>query len=463
MPLTPYKHQIHTADFVLEHPQALVFSDPGTGKTASILLAFLAYKEAGGKGRMLVVAPKSILEPSWCDDCIKFTPQLSICAAYASNRQQAFELNTDIVVTNHDAATWMLKNTDLLKPFTWLVADESTAFKNRTSQRSKAMSKISLMPLWEHWVAMTGTPYSNNGLEDLWHQVFIVDHGAHLGTKWYQFRAATHDMVPNIYSADWVEKPGAREVVADLLSDITIRYAFEDCVDVPEHTVTTRQYSLPAKLREQYDTMLEEALLLIEEDEIDAMHAATVAGKLLQIASGAVYSSSREPVLLDATRYDLVAELCDERDHSVVAFHWKHQRDGLRAALSRIGIPPTQVGVIDGDHANTTLRTQLVRDFQTGKYKVLLLHPASAGHGLTLTRAATTIWASPTGNAELWEQLNRRIYRTGQTRRTETILIQAKDTIEETVYERLVGRVERQVNFFELLKSLIPTETESVK
>lgn len=462
MALKPFDHQLRTAAFIAAHDSVLDFSDPGTGKTASSLLAFADYKELGGEGRMLVFAPKSILETAWCDDCIKFTPQLSICAAYAQNRKAAFEYGTNIVVTNHDAATWVLKNPDTLKGFTWLWVDESTAYKNHTSQRSKAMAKISLLPQWTKRGAMTGTPYGNGGLLGLWHQVFIVDHGSHLGAKYYQFRHTTHEpqMNPAMPTVqDWVEKEGARDTVADILSDITIRHVFEECTDIPENSMTTREYTLPKKLRQHYDIMLEAALLQIEEGEVQAIHAAAVANKLLQIASGAVYSSDREQLVLDTTRNELVAELCAERDHTVVAFHWKHQRDGLIKALGAAGISTDEIAIIDGEYnKNNSVRAQVVRDFQKGHYRVILLHPRSAGHGLTLTRAATTIWTSPTGDAELWEQLNRRIYRTSQTRKTETILIQAKDTMEQRVYDRLMGRVEGQINFFELLQSLAPNQ-----
>ena len=96
---------------------------------------------------------------------------------------------------------------------------------------------------------------------------------------------------------------------------------------------------------------------------------------------------------------------------------------------------------------------EAVKDYQNGFYRAMLAHPASAAHGLTLTRGTTTIWASPTYNLEHWLQGNRRTYRAGQTQRTETISILAKGTIEELVYQRLADKNVKQINILELLNS----------
>ena len=71
-----------------------------------------------------------------------------------------------------------------------------------------------------------------------------------------------------------------------------------------------------------------------------------------------------------------------------------------------------------------------------------------------MTKATTVIWASPTYNAEHYQQFNRRIYRAGQTSRTEVIHIAAKDTWEPDVYDKLAGKLERMEDLLDLLKQL---------
>ena len=151
-----------------------------TGKTRSVIDAFVTR----GDSRMLVLAPLSILGASWGDDIGKFAPQLTYEIAYAKNREKAFASDASVIITNHDAVKWIAKNPKVLEGFTTICIDEFTAFKNKDSQRSKAVLKISKH--FDYRVAMSGTPNSNTIL-DIWHPTLIVDDGERLGHRFYSF------------------------------------------------------------------------------------------------------------------------------------------------------------------------------------------------------------------------------------------------------------------------------------
>lgn len=443
-----FKHQTEIAKFIVDNRRALVFADPGTGKTAAILSAIV---QCGTNA--VVFCPKSIMVPAWVRDCERFTPQLKIAVATApdKNREAAFKSGANVVVINHDGAKWLLKNRALLSRFNFLAIDESTAFKNRTTQRSKALAAI--RQHFEYRVVMTGTPMSN-GLLDVWHQVFLVDDGEHLGPRYFAFRAATHDQVPITQAiSDWRPRAGAVEAVADMIAPICLRYTLEECIDIPDNSTSVRTIALASALRTHYREMERHALLAMEEGEIEAVNAAAQINKLLQIASGSVYGAQKSVYELGTERYDLIAELVNERTWPcVIGFQWKHQRDGLIQALQNAGI--YNIAILDGDNNKDV--DEVVTNFQAGKIRVLLAHPQTAGHGLTLTRSRTVIWASPTWNAELYEQLNRRIYRTGQTHKTETIIVAAEDTVDQQVVAKLTGKLNTQSSALDLLKALRP-------
>jgi len=200
----------------------------------------------------------------------------------------------------------------------------------------------------------------------------------------------------------------------------------------------------------QYLQFEKTALLELEEGDVTAVNAAVLANKLLQIASGAVYDGDGDYHLIDSGRYELVVDLAAERKHSLVFFLWTHQRDMLcDAAKGRLD----NFAVIDGS-VPAKERTHIVRAYQVGEYQTLFCHPASAAHGLTLTRGTAAIWASPTYNLEWWKQANHRIFRAGQKNRTETILVTAPDTIEERVYEALSGKKKRMVSLLEIFAGM---------
>ena len=439
----PYAHQSETTQFILDNPKCLITSDPGTGKTRAVLDAIQQLK-----GRTLVIAPLSILEAAWVEDIIKFTPNMTYGVAYAKNRQKVFaDTTTDVVITNFEAVNFLIKNKQVLKGFTTLVIDEFTAFKNRTAKRSKNMKNLST--LFDNRIAMSGTPNSNTIL-DVWHPVFLVDEGQRLGARYYAFRHQACTSNFNGFANEWIDKPGIEETVADLLKDICIRYALADCIDLPDKIVRKINTKLTPTIQKMYKLLAEESVLYTKSGTVNAVHAGARVKKLLQLVTGAVYDEDSVVQFVHQERYDIVMTLVAQRAHSLVAFNWKHERDALIKIADREGIT---YELIDGS-VPAHKRVDIVQRYQAGQIQVLFCHPQSAGHGLTLTKANTVIWCSPTYNAEHFQQFNQRIYRAGQTQKTETILIAAKDTWEPEVYKKLNGKLGKMENLLHVLKEI---------
>lgn len=422
----------------LETPGMLNLSCPGTGKTRTTLEGIL---QRNSGGRTLVLAPLSILQPAWGDDIEKWTPALRYSIAYAKNRAQAFRTKTDIVITNHDAVKWIADNIDILAEFDTLVVDEFTAFKNPDSQRTKAL--IQLRKCFEYVYMLSGTP-NPQSVTDLWVPVLMCDGGMRLGNLFYKFRAQVcypRQVGKSRAATQWVDRSDALEKVMMQIDDLVYRVPLEGLPENREYTIYT---SLPDKIMKQYKQLAKESLIWLESgDAISAVHAGARLKKMLQLLTGAVYDSQGESHLVHTERYEVVMQLVAERSQSLVAFNWRHERENLVKLAEKMGI---SYGVIDGE-VPVKRREQIVSDFQAGLLKVIFAHPQSAGHGLTLTKGVATIWCSPTYNSEHYMQFNRRIFRTGQTKRTETIRIAARGTCEGAVYEKLDGKIQRVEDF----------------
>jgi SNF2 family DNA or RNA helicase len=439
----PYAHQKTTTDFIINTKQCLITSDPGTGKTRAVLDAHAALG-----GRTLVLAPLSILEAAWGEDIHKFTPGLTYGVAYAKNREKIFkDTSFDIVITNFEAVNFLQKNPQYCKQFNNIVIDEFTAFKNRTAKRSKNLAKI--IGHFTNRIAMSGTPNSNTIL-DIWHPTYLIDNGKRLGTRFYAFRHQACTPKFNGFANEWIDKPGIEETIADRLSDISIRFALSDCIDLPDNIVRTINTKLTPNIQKQYKTLAEESVLYTKSGTVNAINAAARVKKLLQLVTGAVYDEDGVVQFVHQERYDIVMTLVAQRAHSLVAFNWKHERDALVDLANKEGIT---YDIIDGT-VPAEKRKNIVARYQAGQIRVLFCHPQSASHGLTLTRANTVIWCSPTYNAEHYQQFNQRIYRAGQTQKTETILIQARNTWEPEVYKKLNTKLGRMENLLHILKEV---------
>lgn len=444
----PMKHQAESIKFGLKPTSKRIFdmSDPGTGKTLVEIMLFLKRRKKGEC--LLVIAPKSLLEPAWENDIGKFAPDLVVSVAHASNREAAFEVDADVYVTNTDAVVWLSKKPKgFFARFNHIVVDEGTTFKHHTSARSRALNKIKVH--FEYRSLLTGTPNSNS-ITDVWNQVNFLDDGKRLGHSFFAFRAAVctpKQVGSRKEMVQWQDKDGAEESVFALLADITVRHKFEDCIDIPENAMFTVPYKLaPKQMRAYQEMALTQMAAMGKMKVVTAINAASVTTKLLQIASGAVYEHTGKYHAVDMGRYELVLDLAEERAHSLVFYLWQHQRDYLVEHAKKRGL---RFCVYDSN-ATDKVRADMIRDYQNGMYQVMFAHPQSAAHGLTLTRGTATIWPSPTYNLEHFVQGNKRTYRNGQKNKTETIVIIAPGTLEEKVMEKLQGKNVRMLNLLDL-------------
>ena len=455
---SPDPHQKISLAHAARHLGVLDFSDAGTGKTPVALWNYERRHKAGS-GSALVLCPRTLMVNVWANSVRKFTPKLRSVVAPAERRAEAFASKADVYITNIDAAVWLAKQPkSFFDRFSDLIIDESSAYKHHTSQRSKAIAKI--RHHFESRRLMTGTPMTNS-ITDIWHQAYIVDNGQRLGNSFYAFRnsvSTPRQIGRNQHAIQWTDREGAEEAVFDILNDIVVRHRFDDVVTIPERQIYTIPYTLGTKHLQAYKEMEKHQFMLYQEKQkagmVTAVHAAAVRQKLLQIASGAVYGDSdndpraKPTHLLDTGRYELTMDVAMESPFSLVMFLWRHQRDLLVEQAEKRGL---NYAVLDGD-ANDRLRNEVEGAYQAGKYDVLIAHPATVAHGLTLTRGTTIVWASPTDNTEWFKQGNRRQARRGQTQKTRVITVIAEGTVDELAYENCINKGVREDIFLNLFE-----------
>lgn len=464
--IKPMKHQSESLVFMKPRKRVFDMSEPGTGKTIVAILDYLS-RWKKNKKRLMVFCPKSLMTAAWANDIKKAAPLLKINICTAKNRRSALTESADVYIINHDGVKDLLK----MKPAFWkefetLVIDESTAFKHNTSARSKAMAKVAKNFQWRR--LLSGTPDSN-GICDLWHQFFILDDGKRLGQNFFQFRSAAcmpeiqgkpqwvaeknrdgtvkrdadgEVLMKQIARTNWVDKPGIENVVAAMVADVVIRHELEECIDIPKNHSYPRVFELSDAHMKKYKHFVFQHQAEFDDSMVTAVNKAVLRGKLLQIASGAVYNDDGDGAysLIESERYQLAVDILEERKHSVCFYLWKHQLDLMTKECARRGI---SFVVWDPD------KPQIEQEFQAGFYQVLFGHPKSVGHGLTLTRGRTTLWPSPTDDLEWWMQGLRRVYRNSQKFKTENIVLVAKDTVDEKAWENCNGKKKNMDNFFE--------------
>lgn len=443
-----WKHQLQTLQFLETRKRAIDGSDPGTGKTAPQVLHYARRKD---RKRCLIVCPKTLMVAAWLSDFETFAPHISVALAYSTQREEAFAMGTDVVVINTDGVKWLLKNKHLLKDFDHLVIDEFTDFKDPGVNRAKAMSALRKYFDYRYLLSGTGNP---NTVMELWHPLLLCDDGKRLGTSYSRLRNSVQvprQVGPAANHIRWEDRPGVIDTVYELISDIVIRHDFDEVMQhVPPNFRESKKFKLSPRAMALYDKMEAEYILSLDDGNyVNAVHAASLRTKLLQIASGAVYNANGGYTLIDTARYELVADLIEKVDHSVVFFNWAHQRDEL---IKEFTARKYTFALIDGSVTKKGERDQIVRDYQAGKYKTILLHPKTGAHGLTLTRGTTTVFTSPIYEADRDKQAIKRIHRGSQDKPTRTIYIEAEGTVEQLVVDRRTGKATNMNDMLNLMK-----------
>lgn len=446
----PRDHQVRFAELWGSKGRVLNFDGCGTGKT---LACIHAVKTFWPDKRVLVLAPLSVVQPAWGEDLKFGWPQTTISIATGSkpSKLKALKSESQWILTNHDSIK-LIYEEDLAHRFDVIIVDEADAFRNIKAQRTKALIGVSRDV--EFGTLMTGTP-TPKSVTDVWSIAYACDFGARLGSKFTTFKYSMCDAFP-IPGAPpgamrFVDKEGAHEQVTMMLSDITSRVALSDVVELPDTITRNMRIELPKKLRDAYKRLVKDSVLELHTGALlDAGSAGVRANKLLQTLSGSLYDEEGVAQFVHSDRCDLAMQIASQTDHALVVFNWKHQRDEL---VKKARSMDMSYEIIDGD-VTVARRNSIVQAYQAGKIRVLFIQPQSAGHGITLTKADTVIWTSPTYRADLYEQVNARIIRSGQKRKTQIVNIAAIDTIEEDVYDKLNDKRERMFNLLDTLAEI---------
>ena len=242
--------------------------------------------------RVLVVAPKRVAEDTWPREIQKWEHlhglTFSLVLGSEKERRAALQKQAMIYIINRENVSWLVENHHW--DFDTLVIDELSSFKSSKAQRFRALKKV--RPLCSRVIGLTGTPAPNT-LIDLWPQIYLLDMGQRLGRfiTHYRERFFTPDKRNREMVYSYKLRDGAEQKIYDLIGDICISMKATDHLKMPELISNRVEVQLSPRERKQYDTLKKDMILKLKDGEVDAMNAASLSGKLLQLANGAVYSA----------------------------------------------------------------------------------------------------------------------------------------------------------------------------
>ena len=444
MKYVPHEYQTYATDFILTHPISAILIQMGLGKSVITLNAIYDLcLDSFYIRKVLVIAPLRVCSGVWPAEIQKWDHlkglTYSVAVGTETERRAALQQTTDIHIINRENVQWLIEESGLPFDYDMIIIDELSSFKSHQAKRFKSLMKV--RPLVQRIVGLTGTP-SSNGLMDLWAEFRLLDMGKRLGRfiTHYRDEFFQPDKRNGMQVFSYKPRPGAEEEIYRRIGDITISMKSTDYLQMPECLMNEARVTLSDNERKAYDTLRKELVLTLGDEEIDAVNAAALSGKLCQMANGAVYSEDKRSIHLHDRKLDMLEDLIEGANGkpALVAYWYKHDLERIRKQFKVREIKTT--GDID--------------DWNAGAIPVGLIHPASAGHGLNLQAGGSTlIWFGLTWSLELYQQTNARLWRQGQT---DTVVIHhiiTQGTIDEQIMKALQSKDKTQAALIEAVKA----------
>lgn len=438
----PYKHQLITAEFFALNRRAFCNNGLGTGKTLATLWAADYLMSIGAVQKCLIVSPLSTLECVWAKEIFINFPRRKSATLHGSRQKRLTLLNenVDFYIINHDGIGTIIEELRQRRDIDLIVIDELAVMRNAKTERFKIMKSLITPEKWA-W-GLTGTP-TPNAPTDAYGQVKLIK-PENFNGNFTKFKNIT---MVQISPFKWIARTGSEQVINQVMHP-RIRYALEDCVDLPPTIYHEREAQLSPDQQKHFTKLQREAATEIDGKEVTAVNAAVLVSKLLQTACGVAYAGDERAKLDFGPRLNVLKECINEAKAKVIVFV---PFTGALEALHTELVKDWTCAIVDGSTSKGK-RDTIFNAFQENPNpKIIIANAQAMSHGVTLTAADTIIWYCPPFSNEVYEQANARIIRPGQTLHTNIVHIYGT-TVERKVYGVLKERGKLQSLVLDLLK-----------
>lgn len=445
-----HDYQTRAIDWCINNPRCGLFLPMGAGKTVITLTAISKLKQKGEVNKVLIIAPVRVARTTWPAEIGKWDHTKSLTYSLidgdAKKRTRALEKEADIYIIGKEQVVWLCETVGKRWPFDMVVVDELSTFKNPQAQRFKALKKV--VKKFKRFIGLTGTP-APRGIPDLWSQVFLIDCGKRLGKSIGAFRKQY--LIPErsngyiVYS--WAVRVGAQKEIEAKISDVVMSLDSSECVELPDINYINVPITLSKTVKKRYDAFKKDLVLELSTTDVSASNLGVLCGQLLQFTSGQIYT--HDPSLpVDTIHDEKLKALSDiltsaNGEPVIIYYYFKHELDRIINLLKSNNLT-----------YSTLEKDSDLKRWNNHELDVLLLHPASAGHGLNLQAGGSVlIWYTlPNFNLELYQQANARLYRQGQKEKVRVFHLLVDDSIDIDMMNALAKKEVTQSTLLEALR-----------
>lgn len=429
----PFLHQKKAISFGITNRAFAYFMEMGTGKTKVILdlIGYYLPKTRELHRPALVICPVSVMH-NWKKQAKIHRPEVNVVVLEGSTEEKELLLlrKADVYVINYESA-WRIY--DALCSIKWgfMVLDESTRIKNRSTKQAKAIIKLGGIASRRY--ILTGTPSPNSPLE-LFNQIKFLDPNI-FGNNWYFYR----DRYCLMGGFGGYQILGFRnlEELSKKISGISYRVLKSECLDLPDKIF--KQYRLPMSEDQEraYKELAEDLVTTVGTTELRTEVVLAKLTKLRQIASGFAYLPDGTSYRFENEKVKKLKEILEEnidRHKFVIWASFQEEIQLLEDLMREMNIKFVKLGDAGTRHIR-------VQEFQEDpSVRVFISNQRSGGIGIDLFAADYCVFFSNDYSPEIRLQAEDRLHRIGQRNSVTYIDLISKASIDSTILRMLSNK-----------------------
>lgn len=451
----PYKHQMESVIYGLEHESFLLGDDQGLGKTKEIIDLAMCRKQTDGLKHCLIICGINGNKYNWADEVkihsredswilgTRFTKRPPIKMIEGSTKDKMEDLNNVphqfFWITNIETLRGgsfkekQGKRTVIRFPIAekiqelcdrgiigMIAFDEAHKAKNPDSQQGKALLSIDCKG---PKIPMSGTFVLNNPLD------------LYLPLRWSGFE--THSFYAYKQHYCTMGGFGGKEIVGyknldelrSMVSKVMLRRVKGDVLDLPPkvHTIEwvdayPEQKSLYKDVRDQVRDNIDK--VKVHPDPLSEM---------LRLRQVTGYPGILSSTVTKSAKMDRMEELVEEEvavgGKAIIFSNWSEMTNVIRHKLKKYN-PAYITGEVD-----SVQRMEEKDRFQNDpNCKVMIGTIGALGTGFTLTAAQLVIFVDEPWNRGIKDQAEDRAHRIGTRGTVRVVTILTRDTVDEGVY-----------------------------
>lgn len=424
-----YPFQKEAANFAASRSGSALFLEQGCGKTwitAGLIEQLMSRSFSG-----LLIVPLSNIQTTW-ETLLKRLP-LRICRTWEAFKAASVPR---VLLLHYEAVHRLIKR---LRKQAWtlVVYDESQRLKGRGTKASRDAAKFKDV---KHRVILSGTPVEQ-APQDLWAQFRFALPDV-LGTRWADF-AGQWLMKTGYMGYKWKFVQSRLPRFLRVIHPHILRVRKQEVLDLPPLTLHRSPLDLTGEQARVYADLENDYYTRVGGRDVIADLEITQLVRLQQVCGGFVKTdpvrdeSRGLDVTVGTAKVDWLRTFLTKNGDWPVVIFCKYRQEILRcvAVLAQLGI---SYNIIHGK--NRKERSSIVRKFQAGVYRALVCQIKTGGVGIDLFRASVAVFYSLTFSSIDFDQAVCRLHRHGQTRPVQVFLPYVRNTVDESIFDRILSK-----------------------